>query len=253
LLSSPPPPTFVDAAITDAAITDAAITDAAITLAANWADPPVGIKPWLVGWAAAGLVTIPVFLEAPLVRSFPGICLAMSLIWAGLSIALCRPPKTQIWGELMVGFTWTWVCGALFWGWLRWEPIWHLPVEALGLPIAVWGLRHRWAIVGQWFYLGSLLGTAITDIYFYLTDLMPAWRQLMRVDPAAAGEVFAAALHQMYTSWGIGWAIGLAVALLVVGIYSLKQKYLSRMAFGGAVLSTILVDGLFWIAAALAD
>ncbi len=214
----------------------------------------VGIQPWLVLVVAVSLISVPVFVEAPLVRYFPWVSLALSLGWAGLSGWLCRSPKTQFWGELGVGFTWTWCCGAIFWGWLRWEPIWHLPIEALALPIAVWGLRRRWAVVGQWFYLGSLLGTGVTDIYFYLTDLMPAWRRLMRIErmsieSPAVTAVFAAALQQMDTAWGIGWAIVLVMLLLTIGIYSVKNRSLSGMAFGGAVLSTILVDGLFWIAA----
>jgi Protein of unknown function (DUF3120) len=267
LLSLPPqPPNIIDLTVIDRLPIDA---DVVINrpIAPTHIVTQVGIQPWLVLVVAVSLISVPVFVEAPLVRYFPWVSLALSLGWAGLSGWLCRSPKTQFWGELGVGFTWTWCCGAIFWGWLRWEPIWHLPIEALALPIAVWGLHRRWAGVGQWFYLGSLLGTGVTDIYFYLVDLMPAWRRLMRVELVATesmsaesmpvesldvADVFAAALQQMNTAWGIGWAIGLLLLLLTIGIYSIKNKSLSGMAFGGAVLSTILVDGLFWIAAVFA-
>jgi hypothetical protein len=212
----------------------------------------------LVFGAAIFLISVPVFVEAPMVRYFPWITLVASLGWAGLSVQLMRHAKTRLWGELLVGFTWTWVCGAIFWGWLRWQPEWHLPIEALAVPIAVWGLRRRWAVVGNSFYLGSLLGTAITDLYFYAVDLIPAWKQLMNLDPRGADlpilsrAILTTALQQTDTPWGAGVAIGLLSFLLATGIYSFKQKSLHWVAFSGAILSTILVDGLFWLTAAFA-
>jgi hypothetical protein len=100
--------------------------------------------------------------------------------------------------------------------------------------------------------LGSLFGTAITDIYFYLTDLIPHWRQLMLVEPDAVQPIFQDALMKMYTPSGIFWVITLAGILFGVGILSIRVRTPHWVAFGGAVLSTILVDSLFWIAATLA-
>jgi hypothetical protein len=199
--------------------------------------------------AGAFLVAVPVFFEAPLVRYWPAVSLLLSLVWAGLSVLLCRQRPTQVWGDLLVGFTWTWFCGSIFWGWLRWQPEWHLVIEALMLPIALWGLRSGWAKVGNCFYLGSLLGTAITDIYFYIVDLIPAWKQLMVVDPSQAGTVFELALAKMYMPWGMAWTAILLTSLLFFGCWGLIRRSLPWMAFSGAVLSTILVDGLFWVAA----
>ncbi|MEO1005654.1 MAG: DUF3120 domain-containing protein, partial [Cyanobacteria bacterium J06638_38] len=48
---------------------------------------------------------------------------------------------------------------------------------------------------------------------------------------------------------GISWAIVLVNILLAVSWWSLKKTELHWWAFAGAVLSTILVDSLFWIAA----
>ncbi|MBE9012612.1 DUF3120 domain-containing protein [Pseudanabaenaceae cyanobacterium LEGE 13415] len=206
----------------------------------------------LIFGASVFLISVPVFFEAPLVRSMPLLCLLLTSGWVWLSIALSAKPQTKHWGELLTGFTWTWLAGSLYWGWFRWEPTLHLPIEAIGLPIALWGLKRNWCKLGNFFYLGSLFGTAVTDLYFYLTDLIPHWRKLMQVEPDAVRPIFQQALMQMYTPNGIFWVISLAAILLSVGIFSLRAKTAYWVAFGGAVLSTILVDSLFWIAATLA-
>ena len=205
-------------------------------------------SPWLVFLAGGFLVSVPVFFEAPLVRYLPGLSLGLSGLWAALSLALYRQQKTALWGDLLVGFTWTWLCGAIFWGWMRWDPTWHIPIEAAAMPVALWGIQRSWAKIGNCFYLGSLFGTAITDLYFYVVDLMPSWKALMR-DPSQAPEIFHAALAKMYMPWGMGWAAILASTLLFVGLWGLKQRSLPWIAFSGAVLFTLLVDGLFWLAA----
>lgn len=105
---------------------------------------------------------------------------------------------------------------------------------------------------GQLFYLGSLLGTVLTDVYFYIVDLIPHWRQLMQVQPELASPILQSALAQVQTPWGQGWALILAITLLTFGILPLRNQQLHWWAFSGAVLSTILVDSLFWIAAASA-
>ncbi len=206
---------------------------------------------WIVFTAAVFLVSVPVFIEAPLVRSLPWLSLLMTagLVW--LSRVLMSRPTTYIWGDLLVGFSWSWLAGSIYWGWLRWEPLWHLPVEAIGLPFAIWCLSRNWARVGTWFYLGSLLGTVLTDIYFYLVDLIPYWRQVMQVEPVEVASILQSAVLQVRTLSGQGWALTLALVLLIVGILPLSQKQQHWYAFSGAVLSTILVDVLFLLAAAL--
>nr|WP_242058503.1 DUF3120 domain-containing protein [Microcoleus sp. FACHB-SPT15] len=207
---------------------------------------------WLMFAAASFLVSVPVFVQAPLVRQLPLLSLVMTLLWVGLGLRLLKRTETKIWGDLLLGFSWSWLAGSIYWGWLRWEPLIHLPVEAIGLPFAVWGLWRGWGMVGNLFYLGSLFGTALTDVYFYLTDLIPHWRQVMQVDPALATPIFQSAIAQVQTPWGISWAVVLIGTLLVVGLWSLGKGQLQWWAFSGAVLSTILVDSLFWVAASLA-
>lgn len=209
-------------------------------------------KQWWFFAAAIFLVSVPVFIQAPLVRSLPWVSLFLSGGLLGLAWRFQAYRKTQLWGDLLIGFTWTWLAGSLYWGWLRWEPLYHLPVEAIGLPFALWGISRQRNKVGNFFYLGSLLGTVVTDIYFYLVDLIPHWRTLMQVDETSARPIFQSAIAQIHTPWGIAWAIILASLLLALGLFPLASQKLHWWAFSGAVLSTILVDGLFWAAACLA-
>lgn len=193
-------------------------------------------------------------MQAPLVRYYPEISLGLTVFWVGLGIWLLKQAKISLWGDLLLGFSWSWLAGSLYWGWWRWEPLIHIPMEAIGLPFVLWGLYKGRGKVGNLFYLGSLLGTAITDLYFYLTGLIPYWRQLMTVelDPNLVSPIFDNALAQIQTPWGISWAIVLLNLLLAIGIYPLQKRGCHWWAFSGAVLSTILVDGLFWITASLA-
>ncbi len=204
---------------------------------------------WRVFLAASFLVSVPVFFQAPIVRLFPWISLALTLFWIGLGWWLYQRPQTRWWGDIILGFSWSWLAGSIYWGWLRWEPLIHIPIESIGLPFALWFIARSWGKVGNLFYLGSLLGTAITDLYFYLTGLIPYWRELMTVDPTLASPIFKSALAQIQTPWGISWAIVLVNTLLAISLFSLRRIELHWWAFAGAVLSTILVDSLFWIAA----
>jgi Protein of unknown function (DUF3120) len=205
---------------------------------------------WRILFAAAFLVSVPVFIQAPLVRTLPIVSLVGTIIWSWLSLYLSQRERTRSWGELLTGFTWTWLSGSLYWGWLRSEPLWHLPVEAIALPLALWGFRKNWCSIGVWFYLGSLFGTTITDTYFYAVDLIPAWRQIM-LTPDQAELIFQTALMQMNTPLGWTWAIGLLSLLATTGFLSFRINTLPAMAFSGAVVSTIVVDGLFWVVALL--
>ncbi len=199
--------------------------------------------------AAAFLVSVPVFLEAPLVRQNPALSVGVTAFWLWLSFVLIQRPQTRIWGDLLIGFSWSWLAGAIYWGWFRWDPSIHLPIEAIGLPCAVWCLWKGVGKIGNLFYLGSLLGTAVTDLYFDRVGLVDYWRQLMVVDPVLATPILQQAIAQVRTPWGTAWAIVLVNFLLAVGIMSLGTKQLHWYAFSGAVLTTILVDSLFyWVA-----
>ncbi len=202
--------------------------------------------------ASAFLVAVPVFIQAPLVRILPELSLAVTALWLLLGWNWLRKPHLHLWGDLIVGFSWTWLAGAIYWGWFRWNPYIHLPIEAIGLPIVLILMRYSKAKIGNYFYLGSLFGTAITDLYFYCVGLIPYWRQLMISPPAEAGQILHSALLQMETYQGVGWAIVLLALLVMLGTIPLRSLSVSWWAFSGAVLSTILVDSLFFVAAIFA-
>ena len=204
---------------------------------------------WGIFAASAFLVSIPVFIEAPLVRHYPVLSIVSTLLWISLGLILIKRPQSQIWGDLILGFSWSWFAGAIYWGWFRWEPAIHLPIESIGVPFAIWALWRGFGKIGSLFYLGSLLGTAITDLYFYQVGLIDYWRQLMQVEPALAMPILQQAIAQVRTPWGTAWAVVLVNLLLGVGIMSLGTKQLHWYAFSGAVLTTIVVDSLFlWVA-----
>ena len=204
---------------------------------------------WGVFAGSAFLVSVPVFIEAPLVRHYPVLSVVLTILWASLGWILIQRPQSQIWGDLILGFSWSWLAGAIYWGWFRWEPAIHLPIESIGVPFAIWALWRGVGKVGALFYLGSLLGTAITDLYFYQVGLIDHWRQLMQVDPTLALPILQQAIGQVRTPWGTAWAVVLVNLLLGVGIIPLGTKQWHWYAFSGAVLTTIVVDSLFlWVA-----
>jgi hypothetical protein len=204
----------------------------------------------LIFLGASFLVSVPVFIEAPLVRALPNLCLALTIPLLCLGLILYSMEQDRkVWGDLVIGFSWSWLAGSIYWGWFRTEPFWHLPIEAIALPVVLYGLYKNWSPIGGLFYLGSLLGTAVTDSYFYLTDLIPYWRQLMSSPPESAGSILHNALISLENLWAISWAVVLVNILIAIGLgaYSKQQSHWS--AFSGAVLSTIMVDALFWVAA----
>ena len=199
----------------------------------------------------AFLVSGPVFLEAPLVREFPVTALVMTLGWLGLAAWCDRQPRWKYWGDILFGFSLSWFAGAIYWGWFRWEPALHLPLESIGVPIAIACLFLGRGRLGSWFYLGSLLGTAVTDAYLWAVDLIPYWERVMQVEPTAIAPILADALAQMNTLPGLLWAIVCASALLISGGLALRSRQVFAWIFAGAVLNTLAVDGLFWLTAML--
>lgn len=203
--------------------------------------------------AALGLVILPVFVQAPLVRYFPWATLMLTTAWLGLGAYLLKRRGGEIWGDLLIGFGWIWLTGSIYWGWFRWEPVVHLPIEALGLPIALGCLYLGVGRVGSYFFLGSLLGTAITDLYINWMGLFPVWRQLMAAEPELTPVILQAAAAGLQTNVAAGRAVVLATFLVVATAISLvTSRQLAWWAFGGALLSTLVVDGLFFIGAILA-
>jgi len=206
--------------------------------------------------AAALLVALPVFLQAPWVRIHPfsAALATLPLLLLGLALerlALQRP-RSIGWsdaGQLLVGFSGSWLGGCLFWGWFRLHPLWHLPIEAFALPLALGGLwTRRWRMAAS-FYLASLLGTACTDGVMALTGVMGHWIAVLEAAPADA------ALRLQQAAQGVLEPLPLAaVSLAGTALAALCRRYWShpdpawRLA-ASALATTLAVDGLFLAAA----
>jgi hypothetical protein len=206
-------------------------------------------KPKSILFLSAFLVCVPVFIEAPLVRNMPLLSLLLTLPLLFWSIHLLKSDKTELLGDLLLGFSFSWLAGAVYWGWFRWEPYAHIPIESICLPFVVFSLMHGRHKIGGLFYIGSLVGTIITDIYFYLTGLIPYWREVMTVREDLVPVVLHRALAEIQNPWALTCSIVLTSALIVLGLCPLRGQRIHWWGFSGAVLSTILVDGLFWAVA----
>ncbi len=203
--------------------------------------------------AVAVLLTLgPVFLQAPLVRYAPMASTVFTLPLLLIALALTRQadPARQHLGTLLVGFAGSWLGGSLFWGWGREFPIWHLPIEAFALPLAVGGLQTRWRL-GAWFYLASLLGTAVTDGLIALTGLMPLWPSVVQAPPVSAAFLLQDAAQSLLHPVPL-LMMGLASGWILLLARRLQAGDTARRVAAATLASTLLVDGLFIITALLA-
>ena len=94
------------------------------------------------------MVVLPVFLQAPWVRLHPFSAALFTAVLVSAGILLRRSAdqtRSDI-GQLLIGFSGSWLAGCLFWGWLRAHPILHIPVESFALPLALAGLNSRWRL-----------------------------------------------------------------------------------------------------------
>lgn len=201
------------------------------------------------GLAGVALVTLPVFLQAPWVRLAPvsAALFTVLLVAAGIGLEQRKDAHLRDAGSLLVGFSGSWLGGCLFWGWCRLHPIWHLPIEAFALPLAIAGLRSRWRL-GCALYLGSLLGTAATDGAIALTGLMPLWPQVLAADPSAAGPLLQE-VAQLVLEPGALLVVGAVAALLLqICRWIWPQGRAARVA-SAALATTLAIDGLFLAAA----
>ena len=206
----------------------------------------------LLAAAGALLVALPVFLQAPWVRlaPFSAAVFTLPLVLIGVLLEQRRHQGWSTAGALLVGFSGSWLGGCLFWGWCRLHPLWHLPIEAFALPLALAGLKGRWRLAAS-FYLASLLGTACTDGVMAITGVISHWREVLLAPLDQAAPL----LHQ--AALDVLQPLPLAiVGLAACGLIGLCRHYWShpdpawRLA-ASALATTLCVDGLF-LAAALA-
>ena len=199
------------------------------------------------------MVVLPVFVQAPWVHVFPFSAFLFSFIIFFLGfylIQFCSNRWSSV-GSLLVGVSWSWLGGCLFWGWLRAHPVWHLPVESIALPIAVSLLKTRWGI-GASFYLASLLGTAFTDVMIVLTGVMKAWPQVVEASFSEASKILSFTAAQLLEPFSL-LSIFIAALLIILIANWMNQKSkmdsLSSDAWlvsSSALTTTLWVDGLFF-------
>lgn len=206
----------------------------------------------LLVWLSALLVSLPVFLQAPWVRLAPisALLFTVPLLAAGISLGCAAPRRWQPLGVLLVGFSGSWLAGSIFWGWCRMHPLWHLPIEALALPLALAGLGSRWRLAGA-FYLGSLAGTACTDAVMALSGIMPLWPEVLTANPADAALLLQQAAQQVFTPLPLLTVLLSAWGMLSFSRWLWRQDSALRLA-GTALATTLLVDGLFLLLALVA-
>ncbi len=201
---------------------------------------------WQLSLAGALLVALPVFLQAPWVRlaPFSAALFTAPLLFAGIALAQHPNPRLSTAGTLLVGFSGSWLGGCLFWGWCRLHPLWHLPIEAFALPLAIGGLNGRWRLAAS-FYLASLLGTACTDGVMAITGVMQHWTSVL------LAPVDQAPVLLQRAALGVLEPIPLSVTLLAGALLlNLCRRYWNhpdpaRRLAASAIATTLAVDGLF--------
>lgn len=218
--------------------------------------PSVALGQSLAGGSApasllltAVLVALPVFVEAPWVRHAPfsAALFTAVLLAAGLALERSPDPALRRSGQLLVGFSGSWLAGALFWGWARLHPLCHLPVEAFALPLALAGLRGRWRLACG-FYLGSLLGTAATDAAIASIGLMPLWPAALAADPALAVSLLQQAAATVLQPGPLAVVAGFGLALSRLSLWLWQRGEVAQVA-AAALATTLAVDALFLLAA----
>ena len=199
------------------------------------------------------MVILPVFVQAPWVHVFPFSAFLFSFIifFLGFYLLKFSSDRWSSVGSLLVGVSWSWLGGCLFWGWLRAHPVWHLPVESIALPIALTLLRTRWKI-GASFYLASLLGTAFTDAMIVLTGVMKAWPEVVDAPFLEASKMLSLTAEQLLEPFSL-IAIFLAALLIILIANWMNQKSKSDLfsndawiVSSSALTTTLWVDGLFF-------
>ncbi len=199
------------------------------------------------------MVVLPVFVQAPWVHVYPFSAFLFSFIifFLGFYLLKFSSSKWTSVGSLLLGVSWSWLGGCLFWGWLRAHPVWHLPVESIALPIALSLLNTRWKI-GASFYLASLLGTGLTDLMIVLTGVMKSWPEVVEAPFSKASEILSYTAANLLTPISL---ISIAIAaLLIIWIANWMTKqsrsqidYSDAWLVSSAALTTTLwVDGLFF-------
>ena len=205
---------------------------------------------WVLPLGGALLVALPVFLQAPWVRlaPFSAALFTAPLLMLALLLESRRHQQWQTLGALLVGFSGSWLGGCLFWGWFRLHPLWHLPIEAFALPLALGGLRGRWRLAAS-FYLASLLGTACTDAVMAVTGVMGSWIGVLQAPIDQAPVLLQQAALRVLQPLALGVTLLTGTALTALCRCYWNHPDPAWRLGASAVATTLAVDGLFLAAA----
>jgi len=203
-------------------------------------------------------VILPIFVQAPWVRLEPisALCFTFVIILVAFVLNQKGSNKWFIVGSLLLGVSGSWLGGCLFWGWLSPHPILHIPVEAVALPLALFGLGTNWKI-GSSFYISSLFGTAVTDITIFFIGIMDQWTQVITADSETAPQILQRTSENLIQ----------IKSLSIIVFFALILWYISKEIFDSATINTsngrallvsgyviqttLIVDGIFIVLAIL--
>ena len=203
-------------------------------------------------WSST-MVVLPVFVQAPWVHVFPFSAFLFSFIifFIGFYLLKFSTAKWSSIGSLLIGVSWSWLGGCLFWGWLRAHPVWHLPVESIALPIAITLLQTRWKI-GASFYLASLLGTAFTDLMIVFTGVMKSWPEVVEAPFSEASKLLSLTAEQLFTPFSLLAIFTAAILIILIANWMNQKSKIEPsscdawLVSSAALTTTLWVDGLFF-------
>ncbi|MEB3255380.1 MAG: DUF3120 domain-containing protein [Synechococcaceae cyanobacterium] len=234
-------------------------------VAADLAAPALAVLPGICGLRstarlglnlsvlASFLVAVPVFVQAPWVRLAPmaAALFTIPLLALGVVLEQRAEGRPRQLGVLLVGFAGSWLGGSLFWGWCRLHPLWHLPVEAFALPLAVAGLGGRWRLAAG-FYLASLLGTAATDGVMALSGIMEFWPAVLAAPPSEAPALLQDAAVAVLRPAPLALTLVAGLLLIQLGRWLWRRGDETSQVAGATLITTLAVDAVFLLAAGLA-
>ncbi|WP_320673525.1 DUF3120 domain-containing protein [Prochlorococcus sp. MIT 1341] len=206
-------------------------------------------------WTSA-MVVLPVLIQAPWVRFSPISACLFSFVILGLGVGLIQRDKER-WtnaGSLIIGVSGSWLGGCLFWGWFRAYPLWHLPIEAIALPIALWGLTSHWKL-GSSFYISCLVGTAFTDISIVLTGVMDKWPAVVNANLSEASLLLSETADQLLLPKPLCSLALIGIVILALSNAMERQAKVSSqnqdtwLVASAALKTTLWIDGLFLLTA----
>ena len=191
-------------------------------------------------------------MQAPWVRFEPlsALCFTFLIIFGALILSREEPNKWFIVSSLLLGVSGSWLGGCLFWGWLSFYPILHIPVEAVVLPLALIGLGTKWKI-GSSFYISSLFGTAATDITIFATGVMDQWKEVISADSYTAPLILQKTSENLIQLRSLSIILFVAILLWLISKEILKIATVNTtngkalLVSGYVIQTTLIVDGIF--------